>query len=276
MTFSPDSHDQAGGGDAAARHAGSKDEADLHAAFERRAKRRGRRNQPITFEEIEKTEDSQATTPALPPCPTCGHNEEVTKIGFPSTNSEDYHCNSCGFFFDPDLPLVGIRARLRRGVERFPHFYVEPGYEGVVVEATDSLISLRMDNEIPSAGEWDNEVCWTAENAADQRLSSVASIFFEDAEIIGAETVKVRGRNITPAALNDVSAVEDWFRALLAAGVNFHPDESFAEIVSMKTGDRCFDPQDAERLDRLMDQAHELCDASEVALRVLAASGRLG
>jgi hypothetical protein len=81
---------------------------------------------------------------------------------------------------------------------------------------------------------------------------------------------------LAPAALPDEAAVEAWLRALIAAGINFHPEESFRELVNFKTGARCFSAEDAKRLDRLMDRAYELCDPCELAVRVLEAAGRCG
>lgn len=81
------------------------------------------------------------------------------------------------------LPVVGSRGRLRRAVERFPHFVIGAGATGTVTEATESLIALRMDDLVAGSEEWDNEVCWTPDDAAtaDQRI---AAVFYEDAEII--------------------------------------------------------------------------------------------
>ena len=76
-------------------------------------------------------------------------------------------------------------------------------------------------------------------------------------------------KRLAPGSLPDVAAVEAWLRALLAAGINFHPEESFGELVDVETGARCFGARDAKRLDRLMDRAYELCDPCEVAVRVL-------
>lgn len=81
------------------------------------------------------------------------------------------------------LPAVGSRGRLRRSVDRFPHFVAQAGATGTVTEATDSLIALRMDVPLPGAEPWDNEVCWTSDDieAADQ---TVAAVFYEDVEIV--------------------------------------------------------------------------------------------
>jgi hypothetical protein len=82
------------------------------------------------------------------------------------------------------LPAVGSRGRLRRAVDRFPHFVAQAGATGAVTEATDSLIALRLDEVLPGAEEWDNEVCWTSDDieSADQ---TVTAVFYEDVEIIG-------------------------------------------------------------------------------------------
>jgi hypothetical protein len=82
------------------------------------------------------------------------------------------------------LPETGSRGRLRRSVDRFPHFVAHAGATGTVTEATDSLIVLRMDVPLPGAEPWDNEVCWTSDDieAAEQ---TVAAVFYEDVETIG-------------------------------------------------------------------------------------------
>ena len=82
------------------------------------------------------------------------------------------------------LPPVGSRGRLRRSVDRFPHFVAQAGATGTVTEATDSLIALRLDEFLPGAEEWDNEVCWTPDDieAPDQ---TVATVFYEGVQIAG-------------------------------------------------------------------------------------------
>jgi len=80
------------------------------------------------------------------------------------------------------LAAVGSRGRLRRSVDRFPHFASPAGSTGTVTEATDSLIVLRLDELLAGAEEWDNEVCWTSDDieAPDQ---TVAAVFYADVEI---------------------------------------------------------------------------------------------
>lgn len=87
-------------------------------------------------------------------------------------------------------PAVGTRARLRHEVERFPHFLIEAGATGTVVEVSASLIALRMDDFVPGAEEWDNELCWTDEDGAFFAEPGapaerwIAAAFHDDAEVI--------------------------------------------------------------------------------------------
>jgi hypothetical protein len=66
-----------------------------------------------------------------------------------------------------DAVTVGTRVRLTRNVERYPHFVAERGRAGVVVEATRDTVSVRMDEHLPGAESWDNEVCWYAFGTGD-------------------------------------------------------------------------------------------------------------
>jgi hypothetical protein len=74
---------------------------------------------------------------------------------------------------------------------------------------------------------------------------------------------------IAPVGLPAEAAVVEWFRALLARGINFHPEESFAELVNGETGGPLFSAEDAERLDALMGLAYEVCEPCAVALRLV-------
>lgn len=82
------------------------------------------------------------------------------------------------------------------------------------------------------------------------------------------DTMKLDER-IAPIDLSTETAVAEWFRALLTRGINFHPEESFAELVNGETGRPLFSAEDAERLDALMGIAYEVCDPCGVALRLV-------
>lgn len=72
---------------------------------------------------------------------------------------------------------------------------------------------------------------------------------------------------LAPGALPDEAATEDWFRELISRGINFHPEETFAESVD-SSGARTFRPEDAGRLDALMEEASGVCDPVTVAMRL--------
>jgi hypothetical protein len=81
-------------------------------------------------------------------------------------------------------------------------------------------------------------------------------------------TVTIDDR-LVPRDLRDEADVEAWFRALVDAGLNFHPEESFRQMVDLDTGGACFSAEVADRLDRLMARAYEVCDdPCEVGVRV--------
>lgn len=54
----------------------------------------------------------------------------------------------------------GAEVVLLRDVERYPHFIAERGSRGIVVDAEERNVAVRMRERIPGAEEWDNEVQW--------------------------------------------------------------------------------------------------------------------
>jgi hypothetical protein len=59
------------------------------------------------------------------------------------------------------LPDIGARFRLVRDVDRYPHFICPAGSCGTVTDTTAGNISLRMDEYLPGAEEWANEILWS-------------------------------------------------------------------------------------------------------------------
>jgi hypothetical protein len=53
---------------------------------------------------------------------------------------------------------IGSRVALAQDIDRFPHFIANKGEMGKVVDVTDDFVSVKMDNHISGAEEWDNEV----------------------------------------------------------------------------------------------------------------------
>lgn len=60
-----------------------------------------------------------------------------------------------------DLPAVGSRWRLKHDVDRFPHFVAPAGATGTVTDTYGAHISLKLDEHLPGAETWENEVVWT-------------------------------------------------------------------------------------------------------------------
>lgn len=74
------------------------------------------------------------------------------------------------------LPKTGTRVRLVEDVERYPHFIARRGMEGVVTESSDEIFAVRMDDEIPGAQEWENEVHWYPRNGGDWPFSALEEL----------------------------------------------------------------------------------------------------
>jgi hypothetical protein len=82
----------------------------------------------------------------------------------------------------PSLPKPGARFQVVCTVDRFDHFIVEAGATGTVVDADENVVSLHMDEFVPGAEPWDNEIVWTVEDDYDEhgqpaRTPSVAAAF---------------------------------------------------------------------------------------------------
>lgn len=61
---------------------------------------------------------------------------------------------------------VGDRVELARDVDRFPHFLAPKGLTGVVSSLDEYVITVRLDEHLDGAEDWENEICWeTSEQA---------------------------------------------------------------------------------------------------------------
>ena len=57
-------------------------------------------------------------------------------------------------------PVVGQRVALARDVERYPNFIARQGMMGTIVGNDGGMLRVRMDDPLPGAEDWDNEVQW--------------------------------------------------------------------------------------------------------------------
>lgn len=68
------------------------------------------------------------------------------------------------------LPEVGSRVRFTETVERYPHFTVSAGSVGKVVDVGDPCIyAVRLDETLPGAEDWGNQVHWSLDAGEDPR-----------------------------------------------------------------------------------------------------------
>jgi hypothetical protein len=86
---------------------------------------------------------------------------------------------------NPQPPRPGARFTLATTIERFPHFRAPAGASGTVVDAEESIISLHLDDYLPGAETWNNDVTWTAEDDYDDAgqpaaQPSTARAFYSD------------------------------------------------------------------------------------------------
>lgn len=82
-------------------------------------------------------------------------------------------------------PTLGERFVLTVDVERFPHFVAARGSKGTVADVSHGAISLRLDEPLPGAEEWDNEIVWG---------DGVGRDFWEDVERLPPGDDRPQGR----------------------------------------------------------------------------------
>jgi hypothetical protein len=104
-------------------------------------------------------------------------------------------------------PVVGARVILKRRIDRYPHFTVVQG-RGTVRESGEHLVSIRMDDHINGAGEWDNCIAWTEPS----ELLELA----DDIEIID---VPRRSKLLPDIGMTEAEAVQAYHAACLAIGM---------------------------------------------------------
>ena len=61
---------------------------------------------------------------------------------------------------------IGTRVRLRHAVDRYPHFLAPAGGLGTVTHE-EEVLAVKLDEHLPGAGDWDNEVHWSLRDGDD-------------------------------------------------------------------------------------------------------------
>jgi hypothetical protein len=110
------------------------------------------------------------------------------------------------------LPPFGARFQLTEPVERFPHFLAPAGATGTIVEASEHVISLHMDEYLAGAEPWDNEVTWTEDDDYDETGTpapspSVAAAFYRTAAALTEPAIPPKAQ--TPREANDAPFERD-------------------------------------------------------------------
>lgn len=82
----------------------------------------------------------------------------------------------------------GQRFRLRRDVERYPHFTAPAGMLGTIATVDYGEICLCMDEMLEGAEDWENEICWSDCMEADGDL---LKCFLEDCERVIAPSLRI-------------------------------------------------------------------------------------
>jgi len=101
-----------------------------------------------------------------------GHKIECVTYGDKTAPANAaLECVDCGIvLIGYDRPMediqpppveIGDEIRLIQDVDRFPHFVAKKGATGVVSEVRTDLICVRMDEKIPGAEVWDNDLSWS-------------------------------------------------------------------------------------------------------------------
>lgn len=103
--------------------------------------------------------------------------------------------------------VPGARVRTTRELDRYPHFIVEAGSVGTVVDVGDpTLFAVKLDDEVPGADDWGNEVHWSNGDSPHDDLELVDEQP-ADPHAAYRESVRRTFRAMSPAALAYQSTV---------------------------------------------------------------------
>ena len=103
--------------------------------------------------------------------------------------------------------VPGARVRTTRELDRYPHFIVEAGSVGTVVDVGDpTLFAVRLDDVVPGAEDWSNEVHWSNGDSPHDDLELVDEQP-ADPQADYRERVRRTFRGMSPAALAYQSTV---------------------------------------------------------------------
>lgn len=114
---------------------------------------------------------------------------------------------------------VGDRVRSRRATDLYPHYAIDAGVTGVVVESTEEWLRVRLDKRVVTLDEWDNEIHYNID--AESRMYAGA-----DWEKTGAIVPEV----IQAEAILSLARVNTRKTALLRASNPWWPSEKVFRV----------------------------------------------
>lgn len=90
---------------------------------------------------------------------------------------------------------VGERVELLRDVERYPHFIAPKGATGTVTGVDEELVRVRLDQPLPGAEEWGNEVQWHRDWNSGELTADVRRLPVRGADELRARMEEIRSLN---------------------------------------------------------------------------------
>jgi hypothetical protein len=71
---------------------------------------------------------------------------------------------------------LGGRYQLREDVDRYPHFLARAGMTGTLMEDTNEVTILKMDEPLENCEEWDNCIIWSRASSDDDPEGDLEAI----------------------------------------------------------------------------------------------------
>lgn len=110
------------------------------------------------------------TNDAVVECSNCGHlHYDISTRSYFTCPLHDEGCPCRNGARPVPYSKRGARVRLTRDVERYPHFIARAGMVGTVTYSNTRHheVAVKLDDLLPGAEAWDNEVCWSQGEVAD-------------------------------------------------------------------------------------------------------------
>ncbi len=157
---------------------------------------------------------------------------------------------------NPEPPRPGARFRLATTIERFDHFIAPAGRCGTVIDADENVISLHLDEYLPGAETWNNEVAWTPEHDFDSAgrpaaQPSAAAAFYRDVVALLEPALPAEAQTPSQAQAEpferDPREGSRIVRIPASNGPDGHPTQFEVSHLGRELGRACYAAQEAHR-----------------------------